>query len=142
MNNANNQSVGGVGVGGLPNSNQTAAQQAQARTLDKLRYIKHRALGFQDNLRSFNIYTFFRPDELEAFKEAFDMFDKNQDGTISTKVRKKIFKAASVRVRKFKIKWITTSLYLLWLKRPKHLSIHSLLHGDMLIPCTGDLIQF
>jgi hypothetical protein len=30
-----------------------------------------------------------RPDELEAFKEAFDMFDKNQDGTISTKVKKK-----------------------------------------------------
>ncbi len=29
-----------------------------------------------------------RPDELEAFKAAFDMFDKNQDGTISTKVRK------------------------------------------------------
>ena len=28
-----------------------------------------------------------RPDELEAFKAAFDMFDKNQDGTISTKVR-------------------------------------------------------
>lgn len=27
-----------------------------------------------------------RPDEVEAFKEAFDMFDKNQDGTISTKV--------------------------------------------------------
>jgi Ca2+-binding EF-hand superfamily protein len=27
-----------------------------------------------------------RPDELEAFKEAFDMFDKNADGTISTKV--------------------------------------------------------
>ena len=26
-----------------------------------------------------------RPDELEAFKEAFDMFDKNMDGTISTK---------------------------------------------------------
>lgn len=26
-----------------------------------------------------------RPDELSAFKEAFDMFDKNQDGTISTK---------------------------------------------------------
>ena len=29
-----------------------------------------------------------RPDELEAFKAAFDMFDKNQDGTISTKVRR------------------------------------------------------
>ena len=28
-----------------------------------------------------------RPDELEAFKAAFDMFDKNSDGTISTKVR-------------------------------------------------------
>ena len=27
-----------------------------------------------------------RPDELEAFKEAFDMFDRNMDGTISTKV--------------------------------------------------------
>merc|ERR1719150_1849804 len=26
-----------------------------------------------------------RPDELEAFKEAFDMFDRNMDGTISTK---------------------------------------------------------
>lgn len=26
-----------------------------------------------------------RPDELAAFKAAFDMFDKNQDGTISTK---------------------------------------------------------
>ncbi|XP_040579646.1 neo-calmodulin [Lepeophtheirus salmonis] len=26
-----------------------------------------------------------RPDELQAFKAAFDMFDKNQDGTISTK---------------------------------------------------------
>ena len=30
-----------------------------------------------------------RPDELEAFKEAFDMFDRNMDGTISTKVRHK-----------------------------------------------------
>lgn len=29
-----------------------------------------------------------RPDELAAFKAAFDMFDKNQDGTISTKVKK------------------------------------------------------
>ena len=28
-----------------------------------------------------------RPDELAAFKSAFDMFDKNSDGTISTKVR-------------------------------------------------------
>ena len=27
-----------------------------------------------------------RQDELEAFKQAFDMFDKNSDGTISTKV--------------------------------------------------------
>ena len=27
-----------------------------------------------------------RPDELAAFKEAFDTFDKNTDGTISTKV--------------------------------------------------------
>ena len=27
-----------------------------------------------------------RPDELQAFKAAFDMFDKNGDGTISTKV--------------------------------------------------------
>ena len=27
-----------------------------------------------------------RPDELAAFKASFDMFDKNQDGTISTKV--------------------------------------------------------
>jgi len=26
------------------------------------------------------------PDELQAFKQAFDMFDKNGDGTISTKV--------------------------------------------------------
>ena len=32
-----------------------------------------------------------RPDELSAFKEAFDMFDKNQDGTISTKVRFDLF---------------------------------------------------
>ena len=31
-----------------------------------------------------------RPDELAAFKAAFDMFDKNQDGTISTKVSTKI----------------------------------------------------
>ena len=31
-----------------------------------------------------------RPDELAAFKAAFDMFDKNQDGTISTKVSRKI----------------------------------------------------
>ena len=30
-----------------------------------------------------------RPDELAAFKAAFDMFDKNQDGTISTKVSRK-----------------------------------------------------
>ena len=27
-----------------------------------------------------------RPDEMESFKAAFDMFDKNSDGTISTKV--------------------------------------------------------
>ena len=26
------------------------------------------------------------PDEVAAFKDAFDMFDKNSDGTISTKV--------------------------------------------------------
>ena len=31
-----------------------------------------------------------RPDELESFKEAFEMFDKNADGTISTKVRLKL----------------------------------------------------
>ena len=28
-----------------------------------------------------------KPDELAAFKEAFDTFDKNSDATISTKVR-------------------------------------------------------
>ena len=28
-----------------------------------------------------------RPDELASFKAAFDMFDRNADGTISTKVR-------------------------------------------------------
>ena len=27
-----------------------------------------------------------RPDELASFREAFDTFDKNSDGTISTKV--------------------------------------------------------
>lgn len=27
------------------------------------------------------------PDELATFKEAFTVFDKNQDGTITTKVR-------------------------------------------------------
>ena len=27
-----------------------------------------------------------KPDEVAAFKEAFDMFDRKQDGTISTKV--------------------------------------------------------
>ena len=32
-----------------------------------------------------------RPDELAAFKAAFDMFDKNQDGTISTKVKNEYF---------------------------------------------------
>ena len=31
-----------------------------------------------------------RPDELAAFKAAFDMFDKNQDGTISTKVNNRV----------------------------------------------------
>ena len=31
-----------------------------------------------------------RPDEMESFKAAFDMFDKNSDGTISTKVFIKI----------------------------------------------------
>ena len=35
-----------------------------------------------------------RPEDLQAFKGAFDMFDKNQDGTISTKVSK-IFWALS-----------------------------------------------
>ena len=28
-----------------------------------------------------------KPDELAAFKEAFDTFDRNSDATISTKVR-------------------------------------------------------
>ena len=32
-----------------------------------------------------------RPDELAAFKAAFDMFDKNQDGTISTKVSDSLY---------------------------------------------------
>jgi Ca2+-binding EF-hand superfamily protein len=32
-----------------------------------------------------------RPDELQAFKAAFDMFDKNGDGTISTKVAPLMF---------------------------------------------------
>ena len=36
---------------------------------------------------TFNIDEKLRQDELEAFKQAFDMFDKNSDGTISTKVR-------------------------------------------------------
>ena len=30
-------------------------------------------------------------DELATFKEAFTVFDKNQDGTITTKVRARIF---------------------------------------------------
>ena len=34
-----------------------------------------------------------RPDELAAFKAAFDMFDKNQDGTISTKVYNTILRS-------------------------------------------------
>ena len=39
-----------------------------------------------------------RPDELAAFKSAFDMFDKNADGTISTKVENII-----ISFRKFHI---------------------------------------
>ena len=39
-----------------------------------------------------------RPDELAAFKAAFDMFDKNQDGTISTKVNEYFF---SSKVHKY-----------------------------------------
>ena len=39
---------------------------------------------FQEDL-IFRMVEKLRPDELEAFKEAFDMFDKNMDGTISTK---------------------------------------------------------
>ena len=36
-----------------------------------------------------------RPDELAAFKAAFDMFDKNQDGTISTKVCRSLINSIS-----------------------------------------------
>ena len=39
------------------------------------------------NLAKFKMADKLRPDELQAFKAAFDMFDKNGDGTISTKVR-------------------------------------------------------
>ena len=35
-------------------------------------------------------------DELATFKEAFTVFDKNQDGTITTKVSKEIFYMAFV----------------------------------------------
>ena len=39
-----------------------------------------------------------RPDELAAFKAAFDMFDKNQDGTISTKVNEYFFFFESTQI--------------------------------------------
>ena len=39
-----------------------------------------------------NMVDQLRPDELEAFKEAFDSFDKNSDGTICTKVDWKLNK--------------------------------------------------
>ena len=48
-----------------------------------------------------------RPDELAAFKAAFDMFDKNQDGTISTKVKYR------------KIPYITRGLYAICIFFPK-----------------------
>ena len=41
-----------------------------------------------------------RPDELAAFKAAFDMFDKNQDGTISTKVRRYLYHHALQHLHK------------------------------------------
>ena len=46
-----------------------------------------------------------RPEDLQAFKGAFDMFDKNQDGTISTKVSK-IFWALS--------KFMTPAFFLIY----------------------------
>ena len=45
-----------------------------------------------------------RPDELAAFKAAFDMFDKNQDGTISTKVyniRRQLFFFMFLNIHKY-----------------------------------------
>ena len=51
-----------------------------------------------------------RPDELAAFKAAFDMFDKNQDGTISTKVRKPPSHAQHCSIKKFGyVKWLLKS---------------------------------
>ena len=47
-----------------------------------------------------------RPDELAAFKAAFDMFDKNQDGTISTKVyniRRQLFFFMFLNIHKYYI---------------------------------------
>ena len=43
--------------------------------------------------------THLKPEELTSFKGAFDMFDRNADGTISTKVRalKKKFVLKSVK---------------------------------------------
>ena len=44
-----------------------------------------------------------RPDELQAFKAAFDMFDKNGDGTISTKVR--VFRSNKEHSSGLKVLW-------------------------------------
>ena len=46
-----------------------------------------------------------KPDELAAFKEAFDSFDRNNDGTIGTKVK-------CILVFKGKFDYIFNSYYM------------------------------
>ena len=49
-----------------------------------------------------------RPDELAAFKAAFDMFDKNQDGTISTKVCRSLINSISnLNIGKFVLRYLS-----------------------------------
>ena len=46
-----------------------------------------------------------KPDELAAFKEAFDMFDKKGDGSISTKVGPASTKMGAYQQRWARLQW-------------------------------------
>ena len=54
------------------------------------------------------------PEDLAIFKEAFTVYDKNNDGTITTKVAEKVlipFEYNKIKILKFSLKTIQSLIY-------------------------------